>query len=419
MPKFKSLKTDFRIFSNRTKNGAPLTYLDSASTTQKPKSVIDAISYFYENRSANIHRGVYDLSQESTTQYEETREAVRKFINAKSSEEIIFTRGATEAINLVAYSYGRKHIKKDDNIVVSSLEHHSNLVPWQLLAQETGAELRVMPIITQGPKQGLIDEQEAEKLIDTKTKIVAVTGASNVLGTITPVKKLAQLAHQVGAKILVDGAQSVPHLSTDVQAIDCDFLAFSSHKMLGPTGVGVLYGKKEILEEMPPFLTGGDMIRSVEQYTATWNDLPHKFEAGTPNIEGVIAFKKAIEYIEALDDGTSKGMEVITDHDQNLLTYAREKLSQLPFVTLYGPEDTTKCTGVLSFNVNGVHPHDTAEILNNFNVCIRSGHHCCEPLMKRLNLTATARMSFYLYNEEQDIDRAVEALREVAKIFKK
>ncbi|MEK7544799.1 MAG: SufS family cysteine desulfurase, partial [Patescibacteria group bacterium] len=324
----KFLRHDFPIF-NRRINGHPLTYLDSASTSQKPKSVIDAIVNFYEHTNANIHRGIYPLSQEATQQYEETREAVRKFINARSTEEIIFTKNTSEGINLIAYTWGQKNIKKGDIVLVSALEHHSNLVPWQMLCKKTGAELQVIPL---NDDFGL-DLDAAEKLLTEKVKLLAITHASNITGAITSIEKLTKKAREVGAKILLDGAQSAPHMKIDVQKFDCDFFAFSSHKMLGPTGVGVLYGKKELLESMPPFLFGGDMIKEVHQYEASWNDLPWKFEAGTPNIADVIVFKKALEYLENI------GMEKVLEHDQMLLAYAKQKLAELPEIETYSPKN--------------------------------------------------------------------------------
>lgn len=402
----KRIKFAFPIFKRHI-NGHRLTYLDSASTTQKPKSVIDAIAHFYENTNANIHRGIYQLSQEATKQYEETREEVKKFINARDASEIIFTKNATEGVNLVGYSWGRNNLKKDDIILVSALEHHSNLVPWQLLCKKTGAKLKVISL---NNNFGL-DLAKLDKLLTKKVKLVGLTHASNVTGVIIPIEKIIKKAHKVGAVVFVDGAQSVPHMPIDIQKIDCDFLTFSSHKMLGPTGVGILYGKKEILEKMPPFLCGGDMIKEVKQHSARWNNIPWKFEAGTPNIADVIAFKNAIQYLQKI------GMQNVLEHDQKLLTYAKSKLEKMPEIELYSPHEIHQCTGILSFNVKGVHPHDTAEIMGQDGVCIRSGHHCCQPLLERLGITATARMSFYIYNDEKDIDRAIKAIKKVIKIF--
>lgn len=400
------IKSAFPIFHRRI-NGKPLTYLDSASTTQKPKSVIQALTHFYENTNANIHRGIYKLSQEATEQYEETREVVKNFINAKSASEIIFTKNATEGVNLVAYAWGRNYLKKGDVILVSALEHHSNLVPWQLLCKETGATIKVIPL----DNNFGLDLTKLDQLLTKKVKLVGLTHASNVTGVIVPIEKIIKKAHKAGAFVFVDGAQSVPHMPMNVQKFDCDFLAFSSHKMLGPTGVGVLYGKKEILDKMPPFLCGGDMIKEVKQHSARWNDIPWKFEAGTPNIADVIAFKNAIEYLKKI------GMENVLKRDQKLLAYAKKELQKMPKIEIYSPDKITNCTGILSFNVKNVHSHDTAEILSQEGVCIRSGHHCCQPLLERLGVTATARMSFYIYNDEKDIDRAVAALKKVIKIF--
>lgn len=426
------IKSDFPIFRRRI-NGHPVTYLDSASTTQKPKSVIQALTHFYENTNANIHRGIYKLSQEATEQYEETREAVKNFINAKSASEIIFTKNATEGVNLVAYAWGRNHLKKGDIVLASALEHHSNLVPWQLLCKETGARLEIIPL----DKNFGLDLSKLDQILTKKVKLVGLTHASNVTGMIVPIEKIIKKAHQIGAIVFVDGAQSVPHIPIDVQKIDCDFMAFSSHKMLGPTGVGILFGKKEILESLPPFLCGGDMIKEVKQHSARWNDIPWKFEAGTPNIADVIALKKAIDYLKKI------GMENVLKHDQKLLAYAKSKLQKMPEIEMYAPKklraqsadaqrgeksgstssETSEpiienCTGILSFNVKSVHPHDTAEILSQEGICIRSGHHCCQPLLERLGVTATARMSFYIYNDKKDIDRAVSAIKKVIKIFR-
>ncbi len=401
------LKKDFPILG-RSVNGKPLVYLDNASTTQKPASVINAITEYYLNMNANIHRGIHTLSEEATEAYEASRGKVAAFINAKSAEEIIFTKNATEAINLVAASFGEKNVKEGDVVVVTELEHHSNLVPWQELCRRKGAYLRAIPV----NPDGTLQTENLERIIDEKTKIVAVTQMSNVLGTITPLEKIIKAAHAVGAVTVIDAAQGVPHLGLDVQKLQCDFAAFSAHKMLGPTGVGVLYGKRALLSQMPPFMFGGDMVKEVSSMRADWNDLPWKFEAGTPNIEGVVAFGKALEYIGNM------GFKAILEHDQELLGYARTRLAQLPGVILYGPRDTKNAGGILSFNVLGVHPHDVGSILNNEGVAIRSGHHCCQPLMQRLGVLATARMSFYFYNSKEDIDTAVTAIEKVSQIFK-
>lgn len=402
-----NLKQDFPIFQRKI-NGKPLAYLDNASTTQKPEMVLEALGKYYRSMNANIHRGIHTLSEEATEAYEETRKKVATFINAREAAEIVFTRNATEAMNLVAYSWGEQNISSDDTIVVSALEHHSNLVPWQELCRRKNAELKIISI----NEDSTLCLDDLNTIIDQRTRLVATTQMSNALGTITPLPHIIKRAHEVGAKILVDGAQGVPHMGIDVQALDVDFMAFSGHKMLGPTGVGVLYGKRELLEATPPFLFGGDMVLEVDQFKANWNQVPWKFEAGTPNIADVIAFKAAIEYIEKI------GFEEILEHDQELLTYARKKLSQLPNIRLFGPSDTQQAGGILSFSIPGVHPHDIGSILNEEGVAIRAGHHCTQPLMKRLGVSATARMSFYIYNTKEDIDAAFEALKKVYKIFK-
>lgn len=401
------IKKDFPIFERRI-NGKPLVYLDNASTSQKPRVVIEALVKFYETMNANIHRGIHTLSEEATAAYEESREVVADFINAFDSSEIIFTRNTTESINLVAYSWGEHNIQKGDVITVSALEHHSNLVPWQELCKRKGAFLMVIPL----NEDGTLKITGLDKFINDRTKLVAITQMSNVLGTITPLAKIIEAAKKVGAVTVVDAAQSVAHCPIDVQKMDCDFLAFSSHKMCGPTGVGVLYGKLNLLEKMEPFLFGGDMVKEVRPYEASFHDVPWKFEAGTPNIADVVAFKSAIHYLKNI------GMQNILEHDQKLLKYAREKLAQLSGINLYGPADILQSGGILSFNIPGVHAHDVGSILNEDGVAIRTGHHCCQPLMQRLKVPATARMSFYFYNSEEDIDVAFEALKKVYEIFK-
>jgi len=400
------IKSQFPILKRRI-NGKTLVYLDNAATSQKPQVVVDALTNYYENFNANIHRGIHTLSEEATTAYENCREAVKNFINANSTKEIIFTRNTTEAINLVAYTWGEANIKEGDEIIVSQLEHHSNLVPWQELTKRKNAKLLSIPL-----KSDLtLDMEEFKKLLSPRTKLVSVTAMSNVLGTLTPTKEICELAHKAGAKVLIDGAQSAAHSPTDVQDIDCDFFTISAHKMLGPTGVGVLYGKKELLEATAPFLFGGEMVKTVTQNDAEWNDLPWKFEAGTPNIADVIAFAKAIEFLEEI------GMENIKKHDRELLDYAKSIFSKYENVTLHSPEDPEQCGSVLSFTIKGIHPHDIASIFNEEGIAIRSGQHCAEPLLKSLNLNATARMSFYIYNTTKDIDRAETALKKVIEIF--
>lgn len=404
------LKLDFPLLS-RVINGKKLTYLDNASTSQKPQSVIDAITDYYTNHNANIHRAVYTLAEEATLAYEGAREAVRKFINAARMEEIVFTRNTTEAINLVAYSWGMTNLKPNDTVMVSALEHHSNLVPWQEVCRKTGATLKVIPLSNNPEQQYTLDLEWFRKNADASLKILAITQASNTTGTIVPVKEFINIAHSHGARVLIDGAQSVPHMPVDVQNLDCDFLAFSSHKMLGPTGVGVLYGKKEILEKMPPFLFGGDMIHEVHQHNASWNKLPWKFEAGTPNIADVIGFHEAIKYLKNI------GIEKIAAHDQELVIYAKEQLKGIPQIIIHAPKNTKEMTGIISFEIPGVHPHDIAEIFNSEGVAIRGGHHCAQPLMETLNISSTARMSFYIYNTKEDIDTAIEGIKKVMKIF--
>ncbi|OGH56138.1 MAG: cysteine desulfurase [Candidatus Lindowbacteria bacterium RIFCSPLOWO2_12_FULL_62_27] len=402
------LRKEFPILS-REFDGKRLVYLDNPATTQKPRAVIDAVSRFYEHSNANVHRGAYRLAEESTAAYEGAREKVRGFLNAASVEEIIFTRGATESINLVAYAWGRKHVAEGDEIVLTEMEHHSNLVPWQLLAQEKKAVLRFVPV----ENDGTIDVTRAAALITPRTRLVSMTQVSNVLGTINPVRRIAELARERGALLLVDGAQSVPHMAVDVRDIGCDFFVLSGHKMLAPTGIGALYVRKAVLETMPPFHGGGDMIRQVFLDHATWNDLPWKFEAGTPNFADAVGLAAAIDFLSAV------GLDALQEHERALTGYAIGRLGEMAGVTLYGPRDVALRGGVVSFNVEGVHPHDLATILDRESaVAIRAGHHCAQPLMKRLNVAATARAGFYLYNVEEDIDRLVEGIHKAEEIFK-
>ncbi len=402
-----NLKKDFPILKRKV-NGKPLVYLDNASTAQKPAAVLFALQKFYTTNNANIHRGIHTLSEEATAGYENTRKKVAKFINAKTEEEIIFTKNCTESINCVAVAWGKKHIAKGDEIIVSALEHHANLVPWQELAKEKGAVLKIIPLAD----NYLLDLTAYEKMLSTKTKLVCVTAQSNVTGTIVPIKKITEMAHNAGAKILIDGAQIVGHSKINVRDIDCDFFTFSAHKMLGPTGVGVLYVKQGIMEEMTPFMYGGDMVQSVQQQTATYRTGPWKFEAGTPNIADVIAFGSAIDYLEKI------GLNAIAAHDRELLAYAKKVFSRYPSIKIYSPARIQDCGGVLSFTINGVHPHDIATIFNNQGVAIRSGLHCAEPLINRLGVNATARISFHIYNTKKDIDIAEKALKEILKTFK-
>lgn len=380
-------------------NGKRLVYVDNASTSHKPLSVIQALTEVYSNHYSNIHRGIHTLSEEATDLYEFTRASVAQFIGAQP-DEIIFTRNTTESINLVAYTWAAQQLKKGDKVVVTAMEHHSNLVPWQQVCALTGATLDIIPYTTEFE----LDMEAAKRVIDQKTRLVAITHMSNVLGTILPVKEIAALAHRVGAKILVDGAQSVPHMPISVVDLDCDWLAFSAHKMLGPTGVGVLYGKKELMEQMPPFLFGGGMIHEVDQFHTGFAPAPQRFEAGTPNIADVIAFKSA------LDELNNLGMQNVLAHGQDLYAYAYNQLKSLGVVKLYGPKPGPTSGPVLSFNVGEIHPHDVASILDQHGVAIRAGHHCAQPLVDRLGVPATARMSFYVYNTKEDVDVAVEAI---------
>ncbi len=408
MPKNNRFKKDFPIFASEQtkKNGKELVYLDSASTTQKPQSIIDAVTNYYKTSNANIHRGIYSLSEKATAQYEEVREKTAKFLNADSPEEIIFTKNTTEAINLLAYTLGEKHIKKDDEIIVSELEHHSNLVPWQEVAKRKKAKLKVIPI----KSDYTLDMDEYHKLLNPKTKLVAITAMSNVLGTKTPLKDIIKAAHTQNSFVLVDGAQSAPHQKTDLSSLGCDFFTMSSHKMLGPTGVGVLYGKKELLNDMPPFLFGGDMIKSVSQYNSEYADLPDKFEAGTPDMAGVIGLGAALDYINKI------GFKTIEENDKKLFTHTVKKLSEIEGLNLLNPP-ADKAGPVISFTLKNIHPHDIATILDQDNICLRAGHHCAQPLMEKLKLPATARISFHIYNTPEDIDKTCDSLRKAIKLF--
>ncbi|MDP2630217.1 MAG: cysteine desulfurase [Candidatus Uhrbacteria bacterium] len=399
------IKKEFPIFKRKI-NGKPLVYLDNASTTQKPQCVIDALSDFYTSHNANIHRGIHALSEEATELFERTRKSVTRFINAEVPEEIIFTRNCTESINLVARTWGEVNIWRGDEIIVSALEHHANLVPWQVLCQQKKAKLRVIPLTPDGE----LDMSAYEKLLSKKTKMVCVTAQSNVLGTCPNLKEMIKKAHAYKAVVLVDGAQSVGHRATNVQALDCDFFAFSAHKMLGPTGVGVLYGKYELLEEMPPFLVGGDMVTSVEQFTAYYREVPWRFEAGTPNIADVVAFHAALEFLEDV------GLDAIEAHDRELWASAYRMLISYPRVSIPVSQNCS-ATSSIPFVVEGVHPHDIATIFDSEGVAIRSGLHCAEPLHRLLGVPATARMSFYLYNILEDVEVAEKALKKVFRIF--
>jgi len=401
-----AIRQDFPILQQQV-NGKPLVYLDSGASSQKPLPVIQAMDECYRTYYANVHRGIYQLSEKSSAAYEEARKKVARFINAKSWREVIFTRNATESINLVAYTWGRQNIKAGDTILVTEMEHHANLVPWQQLAAETGARVAYIPV----DSRGYCDMTAFHRMINDSVKLVAVTQMSNVLGTVTPVGEMAARAHEVGALILVDGAQAVPHMPTDVQAFDVDFLAFSGHKMLGPSGIGVLYGKREILQEMPPFLTGGDMIRQVTFDGAEWNDLPWKFEAGTPAIVEAVGLGAAVDYLTAL------GMPQVRKHEIELTTYAFDILGQVEGIRIYGPPDPTARGGAVAFTLGDIHPHDLASLLDQEGIAIRAGHHCAMPLHQKLGVTATARASFYIYNRPSDIDRLAEALDKARDLF--
>lgn len=406
---FENLRKDFPILHRTVRDNKTLVYLDNASTTQKPNQVIDAINDYYRNHNANIHRAVYALAEEATELYEATRDKVVNFIHVKNREEIIFVRGTTEAINLVAYAWGRTHIKKDDIIVTTEYEHHSNIVPWQLLTQEKGAKLEYIGMDDNGE---LILDDLDKYLATGKVKLVTFSLMSNVLGTITDAKKIISKCKENGVLTLVDGAQAVPHMPVNLEALGCDFFAFSGHKMLGPTGIGILWVRKSILETMNPFHGGGDMIREVHKYETTWNDLPYKFEAGTPNIADVIGFGAAIDYL------TKLGMNNVREHEIELTKYAIEKLSQVKGLTIYGTKDISKRGGVISFNFADVHPHDVAQIIDEEGIAVRSGHHCAQVLMERLNVAATSRASFYIYNTLEEVDALINSLNKVARIFK-
>lgn len=386
-------------------NGHPLVYLDNAATSQKPLAVIEAIKHYYEYENSNVHRGVHTLGSRATDAYEGAREKVAKFINARRTQEIIFTRGTTTALNLVASSYGRAVCKEGDEIVITQMEHHSNLIPWQQVAKETGATLKYIPL----QPDGNIDLADVEKTITNNTKIVAIAYVSNVMGVVHPVKQIAEIAHRKGAVIVVDGAQSTPHMKVDVQDLDCDFYALSGHKMCGPTGIGALYGKKALLESMEPVEFGGEMIDDVGLYESNWKELPWKFEGGTPIIAGAVGLGAAIDFLEQI------GMDEIAHHESVLAAYATERMAEINGLTIYGP--AKRHVGVVTFNLGDVHPHDVATVLDASGVAIRAGHHCCQPLMRWLEVSSTARASFYLYNNEQDVDRLVSALIQTKEYF--
>lgn len=399
------VRADFPILKRKV-NGKRLVYLDNAATTQKPRSVIEAISDFYSNHNANIHRGVHQLSIEATEAYENARSKAAAFVKCKN-DEIVFTRGTTESINLVRFAWAEKFIKKDDLIVLTKMEHHSNIVPWQLVARKTGSRIEYVDV----DNEGVLKMEEFESAMSESPKLVAFTHCSNVLGTITDAAMLARKAKKAGATTVVDAAQSVPHMPVDVGQIGCDFLAFSGHKMLAPTGIGVLYGRKALLEEMDPFQGGGDMIKEVHLTGAEWNQVPYKFEAGTTSFGDAVGLGAAIDYLSSI------GMQRVRDHEVELLKYAMETMGKIGGVTIYGPRDPTKRGGVLSFNIEGIHPHDMASLLDEEGVAIRSGHHCAQPLMERLEVQATNRASFYIYNSYDDVDVLVGGLRKAKRLF--
>ncbi|EHQ7168267.1 cysteine desulfurase [Listeria monocytogenes] len=400
------IRADFPILAQEI-NEKPLAYLDNAATSQKPKQVIEALTHYYEFDNANVRRGVHTLAARATDAYESARGKVAKFIRAREVAEIIFTRGTTSAINLVVDSYAEANIEAGDEIVISYLEHHSNLIPWQQLAKRKGAVLKYIEL----EEDGTISVEQAKKAIGEKTKIVALAHVSNVLGTITPIKEIAAIAHQFGAVILVDGAQAVPHMEVDVVDLDADFYAFSGHKMMAPTGIGALYGKRELLDAMEPTEFGGEMIDFVELYDSTWKELPWKFEAGTPIIGGAIALGAAIDYLAEV------GLENIHAHEQALASYAMEEMSKIEGITIYGPKDASKRCGLVTFNLEGAHPHDIATILDEDGVAIRAGHHCAQPLMKWLDVSSTARASFYIYNTKEEIDALIDGLKLTKEYF--
>ncbi|MFQ5948681.1 MAG: cysteine desulfurase [Acidimicrobiia bacterium] len=400
------LHKDFPLLQRRV-NGKPLVYLDSAATTQKPVQVLETMERYYHTANANVHRGAYSLAEEATALYEAARAKVASFINAASPREVVFTRGTTTGINTISYGWGLYHLAEGDKILVTGMEHHGNLVPWQLLTRHTGARLVYLPLT----EDYLVDTSNLDEYIDERVKIVAISGMSNVLGTIGPVQALARVGHEVGAIVVVDGAQMVPHLPTDVQALGADFVAFSAHKMLGPTGVGALWGRSELLEEMEPAEGGGEMISDVQLYESTWAEVPRKFEAGTPPIAEAIGFGGAVDYLSDI------GMDTVRKHEMDLTAYALERLVEVPDLTIYGPMDPDLRGGAVSFTVSDIHPHDLSTILDQEGVCIRAGHHCAKPLMRILGVPATARASFYVYNTRDEVDALVAALEKARAIF--
>jgi cysteine desulfurase/selenocysteine lyase len=402
------IRADFPVLSVEAHPGKPLVYLDNAATSQKPLAVIEAMTDYYQGYNANVHRGIHRLSEDATAAYEGARERIARFINAPSSEQVIFVRNTTEALNLVALTWGRVNISAGDEILLTEMEHHSNIVPWQMLAEEKGAVIRYIPFTA----DGRLDLTNLDSLLTERTKIVSFTGMSNVFGTINPAREIITAAQAVGAVTMIDAAQTVPHMPVDVQALDCDFMAFSSHKMCGPTGIGILYGKRELLEAMPPFMGGGDMIRRVRLEGSTWNDLPWKFEAGTPSIAEGIGLGAAVDYLNGV------GMGAIHAHEQFITGYALEALSEIEGLSLMGPPATQK-GGVAAFTLEGVHPHDIAQLLDQDGIAVRAGHHCAMPLHEKLAISASARASFYLYTTTEEIDKLVTGLHRVKKVFRR
>lgn len=400
------IRQDFPILGRQTRPGVKLTYLDSTATSQKPEVVIEAMNAFYRHSNANIHRGVHTLAEEATALYEQARVKIAKFINAVSPHQVIYTRNATESINLVAYTWARANLKSGDMVILTEMEHHSNLVPWHILAAERGIRLEFIPVT----EEGLLDLEAYRSLLEQDPKLVSFTHMSNVLGTITPAGEIIKLAHEAGAMTVLDAAQSVPHIKVDVQALDVDFMAFSAHKMCGPTGIGVLYGKTKLLEEMPPFLGGGDMIKEVKLRSFRPNTVPHKFEAGTPAIAESVGFGAAVDYL------TSIGMEEIAGHEHEIIEYALERLEEVPGLKVFGPSASQK-GGVASFTFDGIHPHDVAQILDRDGIAVRAGHHCAQPLHEKFGIPATTRASFYLYSTREEVDALINGLYNVKKVF--
>jgi cysteine desulfurase / selenocysteine lyase len=398
------IRADFPILAEQV-HGKPLVYLDNAATAQKPRAVLDALAHYYRHDNANVHRAVHTLSERATAAYEGARGKIRQFINAASEKEIIYVRGATEGINLVAATWGRANVRAGDEVLISAMEHHSNIVPWQLLCEQVGARLRVVPITDDGE----LVMEEVERLLTARTKLVSIVHCSNALGTINPVERIIERAHAAGAVVLLDGAQAVPHLAVDVRRLDCDFYVFSSHKLYGPTGIGVLYGKERLLDAMPPYQGGGDMIKTVSFDKTTYNDLPYKFEAGTPHIAGVVGLGAAVDYV------TSIGLDVIAAHEHDLLEYATEAMSQIPDVRIVGTARDK--AGILSFTLKGVHPHDIGTVLDHQGIAVRAGHHCAMPVMQRFGLPATARASFALYNTRDEVELLVNGIKRVQEMF--